>query len=68
MRKLSKRCLALAAAAVHWFNPFLWLMRRAVERDTELSCDEAALAALPAEEHAAYGQTILNAVTQLKAP
>ena len=56
------------ALYLHWFNPFLWLMRRAVERDTELSCDEAALAALPAEEHAAYGQTILNAVTQLKAP
>ena len=67
-RDIWLKALALAAAAVHWFNPFLWLMRRAVERDTELSCDEAALAALPAEEHAAYGQTILNAVTQLKAP
>lgn len=59
------KALALAAAAVHWFNPLLWLMRRAVEQDTELSCDEAALAFLPLEEHAAYGQTILHAVSHL---
>ena len=62
------KALSLVAAAIHWFNPILWLMRRGVERDTELSCDEATLALLPPEEHAAYGQTILNAVYQRKAP
>ncbi|MGI5963917.1 MAG: M56 family metallopeptidase [Lawsonibacter sp.] len=65
-RDIWLKTLSLAAAAIHWFNPFIWLMRRAVERDTELSCDESALAVLPPEEHAAYGQTILNAVSQLK--
>ena len=40
---------------------------RLVERDTELACDEAALRALPPEEHAAYGRTILDAAQRLKA-
>ena len=38
-----------------------------LERDTELACDEAALKLLPAEEHKAYGTTILDAVERLKA-
>lgn len=65
-RDIWLKALALAASAVHWFNPLLWLMRRAVEQDTELACDEAALLHLPPEEHTAYGQTILHAVSRLK--
>ena len=41
-------------------------MGRLIERDTELACDEAALAALPPSEHAAYGQTILSAAARLR--
>lgn len=58
--------IALLTNIVHWFNPFMWYMVRLVERDTELACDEAALRRLPAEDHAAYGRTILNAVERLK--
>ena len=58
--------IALLTNIVHWFNPFMWYMVRLVERDTELACDEAALRQLPAEDHAAYGRTILNAVERLK--
>lgn len=43
-----------------------WYMVRLVERDTELACDEAALNTLSPEEHAAYGQTILSAVSRLR--
>ena len=53
--------------ALHWFNPVMWLMSRSLERDTELACDEAALKRLPREEHAAYGETILQAVERLQA-
>jgi beta-lactamase regulating signal transducer with metallopeptidase domain len=35
-------------------------------RDLELACDEAALNTLSPEEHAAYGQTILSAVSRLR--
>lgn len=67
-RDIWLKTLALWANALHWFNPFMWYMNRLVERDTELACDEAALRTLPAQEHRAYGQTILDAVARLKAP
>lgn len=60
------KALCLWVCALHWFNPTVWLMARAVERDTELACDDAALRILPTEKHAAYGQTILTAVARLK--
>lgn len=66
-RDIWLKALALWVRAVHWFNPLVWLMNRAIERDTELSCDEAVLRRLPKEEHAAYGKTILSAVGRLKA-
>lgn len=66
-RDIWLKALALWVRAIHWFNPLVWLMNRAIERDTELSCDEAVLRRLPQEEHAAYGKTILSAVERLKA-
>ena len=66
-RDIWLKALALWVRAVHWFNPLVWLMARAIEQDTELSCDEAVLRRLPPEEHAAYGKTILSAVERLKA-
>lgn len=65
-RDIALKTLALWANALHWFNPLMWYMTRLVERDTELACDEAALRTLPVQEHRAYGQTILDAVAQLK--
>ena len=57
--------LALWVRALHWFNPLVWLTARAMDRDIELSCDESALKHLPPAEHAAYGRTILSAVSAL---
>ena len=65
-RDIWLKTLALAACALHWFNPAMWLMTRLVERDTELACDEAALRLLPREQHLAYSQTIVDAVERLK--
>ena len=65
-RDIWLKTLVLWVNAVHWFNPLVWLMVRAVERDTELACDEGALKHLPQEEHAAYGRAILQAVAALR--
>lgn len=65
-RDILRKTLALWVCALHWFNPCVWLMARAVERDTELACDEGALAQLPEQEHGAYGHTILDAVDRMK--
>ena len=63
-----RKALALWVRAVHWFNPLVWLAVRWMDRDLELSCDEGALKLLPPEEHAAYGRTILAAVSALSKP
>lgn len=60
------KALVLWVCALHWFNPAVWLMRRAVERDLELACDDAALRVLPESERAAYGNTVLQAATGKK--
>lgn len=65
-RDIWLKTLAMWVNALHWFNPFMWYMARLVERDTELACDEDALRALPPEDCAAYGQTILAAVARLQ--
>lgn len=65
-RDIWLKSLAMWVNALHWFNPFMWYMVRLVERDTELACDEDALRALPPEDCAAYGQTILAAVARLQ--
>ena len=67
-RDIWRKALALWVRAVHWFNPLVWLALRAMDRDIELSCDESALKQLPQEEHAAYGRTILEAVSALSTP
>ena len=64
-RDIFRKTLALWVRALHWFNPLVWLTARTMDRDIELSCDESALKHLPPAEHAAYGRTILSAVSAL---
>lgn len=65
-RDILFKALVLWVCALHWFNPAVWLMRRTVERDLELACDDAALRVLPESERAAYGNTVLQAATRRK--
>ena len=64
-RDIFRKTLALWVRVLHWFNPLVWLTARTMDRDIELSCDESALKHLPPAEHAAYGRTILSAVSAL---
>ncbi len=47
---------------LHWFNPLIYLMGRAIDRACELSCDEAVICALDHQGKQAYGDTLLNAM------
>lgn len=40
-RDLWRKALLLWVCALHWFNPLVWLLRRAAERDMEIACDAA---------------------------
>ncbi len=58
-RDIWRKLLYLAANAVHWFNPAVWLLRREAERDLERVCDERVVAAAAPEERRAYGAVLL---------
>lgn len=46
--------------AVYWFDPLVWAAAYAARQDSELACDEAAVALLGETERFAYGRTLLN--------
>ena len=51
---------ATAVFALHWFNPFMGLFRRELDRLCELSCDERILREMTREEKQDYGETLLS--------
>ena len=56
------KLVLLAANAMHWFNPIVYLMLRQADEDIELACDSAATDGLERAERAAYSRTLLAAV------
>ena len=53
------KLLAWLAAALHWWNPFLWLAFSLFVRDMEMSCDERVLDEIGAEQKENYGEFLL---------
>ena len=53
--------------ALHWFNPFIWLMRKNAFADLELSCDDEVIKGISFDQRRAYSETILSAIKQQKA-
>lgn len=49
-----------AAVCVNWFNPFAWVMYALVNRDIELSCDEAVVRKLGNASRPAYAMTLVR--------
>ncbi len=44
---------------VHWFNPFIYLLEKEVNKSCELSCDEKVISILDDEARREYGDTLL---------
>lgn len=61
-RDLWYKWLGLWACAVHWFNPAVWGLWRALGEDCEISCDWAVCHGLREEERRGYMRTILQLV------
>lgn len=55
--------LAWLLVCVHWFDPLVWLAFFLLEKDMELSCDEAVLARLGQRHKKPYAQTLLAAAS-----
>lgn len=45
---------------LHWFNPFVYLLEKEVNKACELSCDEKVISALDDEERREYGDTLIS--------
>lgn len=61
-RDMLLKLVLLAANAMHWFNPVVYLMLRQADEDIELACDSAATDGLELPERAAYSRILLAAV------
>ncbi|MCI9078226.1 MAG: M56 family metallopeptidase [Lachnospiraceae bacterium] len=44
---------------IHWFNPFIRLLGKEINKACELSCDEAVISILNKKQRRAYGDTLL---------
>lgn len=54
------KLLFLIAAALHWFNPIIYLMQREAGIDMELSCDERVIRGMTYDVKKAYTETLLS--------
>ena len=54
------RIVAVISAAVHWFNPFVWLFLKKFLEETELACDERVLADCGEDEKKAYATVLVD--------
>ena len=56
------KCLVLAATAIHWFNPFVYIIAKAIEVQCELSCDAETVRSADAGTRRHYTEAIISFV------
>lgn len=49
---------------IHWFNPFVWLLRKAAEQDIEICCDEAVVSGEDRAYRKEYSDVIMSWVAK----
>lgn len=54
------KAFALAASSLHWFNPFVHILRKDIHTWSELSCDEEVVKEMSYTDRKRYGETIMN--------
>lgn len=59
--------IAQLTLCAHWFNPLAYLMRRELNRLSELACDEAVIRRLDPPARRSYGRMLLEASTLMSA-
>lgn len=61
-KDLLYKSLVLLAAAIHWFNPIVHLMAKAIGVQCELSCDAEVVRNRDADTRLSYSETIIDVV------
>ena len=54
------KLVLITGLCVHWFNPLVWAMYVLVNRDIELSCDEAVVRLFGENTKAAYARSLIS--------
>lgn len=65
---IAVKWLTMIAVSIHWFNPFIYLIRKEINNICELACDEAVIKNLSAEEKQDYGDTLIDMAAKDKYP
>jgi beta-lactamase regulating signal transducer with metallopeptidase domain len=61
-KDLWRKCLTLLAAAIHWFNPVVYLAAKAAAAQCEISCDALVLTGADFERRKRYGEAVIGMV------
>lgn len=56
------KTLVLLATAIHWFNPVVYIMAKAIAVQCEISCDERLVQETSLEQRKQYGETLIGVV------
>ena len=59
-RDMFYKWLIQIVVCVHWFNPFVYLLEKEVNKSCELSCDENAISILDEKAKREYGDTLIS--------
>jgi N-acetylmuramoyl-L-alanine amidase len=59
-RDLLCNLFSLLAAAIHWFNPLVWIALKEMRQDREVACDTYVMEVLGEPHTITYGKTILD--------
>lgn len=66
-RDIVYKWLVQLAVCLHWFNPFVYVMRREIEMACEFACDEAVIRRTGYGRAKDYGETLLGAMVAVGA-
>lgn len=67
-RDILYKWAVVLVSSLHWFNPFMLLLRREIGRSCELSCDETIIRFMDAAQKQNYGHTLLALAAKQKRP
>ena len=59
-RDMFYKWLVQIVICIHWFNPFVYLLEKEVNKACELSCDEAVIAILDDSKKREYGDILIS--------
>ena len=63
---IALKWFTMLVASIHWFNPLMYVIKKEIDRACELACDEAVIKNLNKAEKQAYGDTLIQVVSENK--